>query len=242
MGKMRTITLELLRHGPPHNQLLSRLTQYLGLCGNHPAVSVTVPFDHAQFLIKLRALQYYDTSKTRELQIQDTADRMTDVLGSVPGLIADLAEPCEPGEQEMTHLRLILSSNELALLPFELANAPNGFPGAGQSLVLQSQLPLCITREGRRVSPRFGRWKSKPKILFACASPPGVAEVPLDAHALALRAVIEPWIYYHANDEQCEIRVGEHLTVLTGASVDSIQQACASGEYIHVHILAHGVP
>src|SRR5215469_1058068 len=164
MPNMRTVTLELLRHGPPHNQLLSRLTQYLGLCGNHPAVTVNVPFDQAQFLVRLRALQYHDTDKTKELQIQDTAERMTEILGSVPGLIAELAECCEAADQEMTHMRLILSANELALLPFELANAPNGFPGAGQSLVLQSQLPLVITREGRRVSNRFSHWKKKPKI------------------------------------------------------------------------------
>jgi len=242
MPTMRTVTLELLRHGPPHNQLLSRLTQYLGLCGNHPAVTVNVPFDHAQFLVKLSALQYRDTDKTRQLQIQDTADKMTDILASVPGLIAELAESPEPSKQEMTHLRLILSANELALLPFELANAPNGFPGAGQPLALQPLRPLCITREGRRVSTKFGSWQSRPKILFASASPPGVAAVPRDAHTLALRYVIEPWVYYHADDEQRERRVGEHLTVLTDASVDSIQQACASGEYTHVHILAHGVP
>ena len=40
---MRTITLELLRHGPTHNQLLSPLTQYLALCQNHSAVTVRVP-------------------------------------------------------------------------------------------------------------------------------------------------------------------------------------------------------
>jgi hypothetical protein len=242
MPGMRTVTLELLRHGPPHNQLLSRLTQYLGLCGNHPAVSVNVPFDHAQFLVKLRALQYRDTDKTTELQIQDTADRMTEILASVPGLIAELAECCEAGEQQMTHLRLILSANELALLPFELANAPNGFPGAGQSLLLQSQLPLVITREGRRVSNRFGQWKKKPKILFASAAPPGIAPVPRDAHALALRSVVEPWVYHHSNPAERERRVGEHLTVLTDATIDAIQRACSTGEYTHVHILAHGIP
>jgi hypothetical protein len=239
---MRTVTLELLRHGPPHNQLLSRLTQYLGLCGNHSAVTLNVPFDHAQFLVKLRALQYRDTDKTNELQIQDTAERMTEILASVPGLIAELAECCEQGDQEITHLRLILSANELALLPFELANAPNGFPGAGQSLVLQSQLPLVITREGRRVSNRFGQWKKKPKILFASASPPGIASVPRAAHALALRCVVEPWVYYHANSSEREEKVGDHLTVLTDASIDTIHRACSTGEYTHVHILAHGVP
>jgi len=37
---MRTLTLELLRHGPAHNQLLSPLTPYLALCENHPAVTL----------------------------------------------------------------------------------------------------------------------------------------------------------------------------------------------------------
>ncbi|MCK7492769.1 MAG: hypothetical protein MZW92_15480 [Comamonadaceae bacterium] len=47
---MRTTTLELLRHGPSHNQLLSPLTQYLALCENHAAVTVHLPFEHNQFL------------------------------------------------------------------------------------------------------------------------------------------------------------------------------------------------
>ena len=55
---MRTITLELLRHGPSHNQLLSPLTQYLALCENHAAVTVHLPFEHNQFLHRLRALGY----------------------------------------------------------------------------------------------------------------------------------------------------------------------------------------
>jgi len=139
-------------------------------------------------------------------------------------------------------MRLILSANELALLPFELANAPNGFPGAGQSLVLQSQLPLVITREGRRVSNRFSHWKKKPKILFAYASPPGIAPVPRDAHALAIRCVVEPWVYHHTNPLEREQKVGEHLTVLPDASIDAIQRACSTGDYTHVHILAHGIP
>src|SRR5215208_1217024 len=55
---MRTITLELLRHGPAHNQLLSPLTPYLALCENHGAVTLNVPFEHNQFLHRLDALGY----------------------------------------------------------------------------------------------------------------------------------------------------------------------------------------
>src|SRR5262249_18691286 len=32
------------------------------------------------------------------------------------------------------------------------------------------------------------------------------------------------------------------LTVLPDASIDAIQRACSTGDYTHVHILAHGIP
>src|SRR5262249_38308957 len=35
-------------------------------------------------------------------------------------------------------------------------------------------------------------------------------------------------------------RLARHLTVLTDASLDAIETACAEGGYTHVHILAHG--
>src|ERR1022692_111578 len=54
--------------------------------------------------------------------------------------------------------------------------------------------------------------------------------------------VVEPWVYYHADHSEREQKVGEHLTVLTDASIDSIQRACSTGEYTHVHILAHRIP
>ena len=52
---MRTLTLELLRHGPAHNQLLSPLTPYLALCENHPAVTLQLPMEHNQLLHRLGA-------------------------------------------------------------------------------------------------------------------------------------------------------------------------------------------
>src|SRR4051812_28815224 len=128
MTHTRTVKFELLRHGPPHNQLLSPLTQYLALCGNHPATTVHVPFEHNQLLIRLNAFMYADSEETRKLQIKDTARIMSGMLGDIPGLIAELAEVEGQGGKALTHLRLILSASELALLPFELADAPNGFP------------------------------------------------------------------------------------------------------------------
>lgn len=244
---MRTIRLELLRHGPPHNQLLSPLTDYLALCENHPAASIQIPFEHAEFILRLKALQYKNGTTETRLEVEDMARPITRMLSSVPGLIRELAEHAGDAAP-LFHLRLILSANELALLPFELADAPPGFVGAGQSLLLQSQAPVCITREVRRVSAddaSFGELTA-PKILMVAAGVAG--PVPLEAHVMALRQVIEPWMRFYLPDKDplCEEerreRVSEHLTVIPQASVRDIETACATGQYTHVHLLAHGVP
>lgn len=261
MAHTRTVKFELLRHGPPHNQLLSPLTQYLALCGNHPATTVNVPFEHNQLLIRLNAFMYADSEETRKLQIKDTARIMSGMLGDIPGLIAELAEVEGQGGKALTHLRLILSASELALLPFELADAPNGFPGAGQPLALQAQVPLCVTREVRRVSNNRFAWPVEPRILFLAAAPPGVDPIPLEAHLLALRKVIDPWVPIEtaadrlgppslpASVSQDPATAGasglrklweRSLVVQTQASVASIRAACADGNFTHVHILAHG--
>src|SRR5215213_9429394 len=95
---MRTITLELLRHGTAHNQLLSPLTPYLALCENHAAVTLHVPFEHNQFLYRLRSLTYKhgDMSRTsrnrdeaRTFQLQDTARVLGELLSAIPGLTAE---------------------------------------------------------------------------------------------------------------------------------------------------------
>lgn len=239
---MRTITLELLRHGPAHNQLLSPLTPYLALCENHAAVTLYVPFEHNQFLHRLRAFDYKLTEESRLFQLQDTARMLGGMLGRIPGLTAE-ANRDSGTEDSLTHLRLIISASELALLPFELALSPEGCPGAGQHLSLQPQLPLCITREIRRVPGERVSWPKEPRILFVAAAPPGVGSIPLESHLLALRRVIDPWMrYYDPEDKQKrEERTKEHLELLTGASIEAIEKACASGKFTHVHVLAHGV-
>ena len=237
---MRTITLELLRHGPAHNQLLSPLTPYLALCENHGAVTLHVPFEHNQFLHRLDALGYKLGEQSRKFQLKDTAAVMGEILGTVPGLTA---EANKQGAEPLTHLRLILSSSELALLPFELALAPAGFPGAGQHLLLQPQMPICLTREIRRAPDDDASWSDRPpRILFAAASPPGQIGIPLEAHLLALRRAIQPWVsYFDPKDADARARnIAKHLVFLPEASVELIEDACATGGFTHVHILAHG--
>ncbi|HRI12794.1 MAG TPA: CHAT domain-containing protein [Verrucomicrobiota bacterium] len=238
---MRTITLEILRHGPPHNQLLSPLTQYLALCENHAAVSVTVPYEHAQFLHRLRALSYELDEAARRFQLDDTGREIGQLLARIPSLIAELTQRGKMAHGETLHLRMIVSASELALLPFELAISPNGFPGEARSLLLQTALPISLTREVRQASGVHPDWSRRPKILFAAASPPGVAPIPLESHTLALRRTIDPWVHHFATDEQRRAMVEKHLVVLPQATVEQIREQCATGQFTHVHLLAHGV-
>jgi len=249
---MRQITLEILRHGPAHNQLLSPLSQYLALCENHAAVTLQLPFEHNQFLHRLRALSYQLGTESRDFQIRDTSQVLGALLGNVPGLIAELnREPAATGrqpafssrrpEERFTHLRIISSASELALLPFELALTPNGFPGAGQSLLLQSQEPICLTREVRRVADDYPNWGKDPRVLFVSAAPSDVPPIPFEAHLSALKGILDPWVRYSDNTQDRDARLEEHLVVLQNATCEGIERACATGQFTHVHILAHGM-
>jgi hypothetical protein len=252
---MRTITLELVRHGPPHNQLLSPLTQYLALCENHPAVTLQLPLEHNQMLYRLSALAYRMGKAPREFQLRDTAQMIGDLLARIPGLTADMnrrdAKPNDGSGQSVdldqaTHLRLVLSASELALLPFELAVAPSGFPGAGNPLLLQSVRPVTITRETRRVAEEQVVWPDRTRVLFVVASPPDLPPPPAAAHLLALRSALEPWIGTRGRTTEGTPnakdgdRLAKNLTVLTDATLEAIEAACSKGDYTHVHILAHG--
>jgi hypothetical protein len=251
---MRTITLELVRHGPAHNQLLSPLTQYLALCENHPAVTLQLPIEHNQMLYRLSSLAYRMGKEPREFQLRDTAQLLGELLARIPGLTADMnrrdsgsAGGSGPSDGDgATHLRLVLSASELALLPFELAVAPIGFPGAGQPLLLQSVRPVAITRETRRVAEEQVVWPERTRVLFVVASPSDLPPPPAAAHLLALRRTLEPWVgtrgrtAAEATGEARDDRLARHLTVLTEASLEAIEAACSEGNYTHVHILAHG--
>lgn len=249
---MRQITFELLRHGPSNNQLLSPLTQYLALCENHGAVTVQVPFEHNQFLHRLLALSYQLDKESINFQVKDTARVLGQMLGQVPGLIAELnRDPSDNNQhtnsasrrrqQGFTHLRVISSAAEVALLPFELALTPDGFPGAGQSLLLQSQEPICLTREVRRVAEPYLQWPKEPRILFVAAAPSNVGTVPLEAHLGKLRTLLQPWVGYADSEEEQKRQLDKHLVVLRNASCLDVERVCAGGQFSHIHILAHGV-
>jgi hypothetical protein len=245
MSKVRTVTLEFVRRGPAHNQLLSPLTDYIGLCGNYGTVTVHVPYEHQDFLRHFKELRYQGTgqseAESRQGVLNSTAKEITNLLASVPGLISGLNDAAGNGDS-FTHLNLVLSASELALLPFELARVlPGCVGGEGNWLLLQTLAPVCLTRRVRSVSNDHIFWPRKPRILFVAAAPTGL-KIPLDQHTQALLKAILPWVPpfdpYDAND--LERKVNEILTILPNATIEEVEEVCSREVFTHVHVLAHG--
>lgn len=236
MSHLRTVTLEILRPGPAHNQLLSPLTDYLAICDNRGAVTLSVPFEHREIMRQREALSYAVPASQREAQLSQTADAMGAILGKISPLGAALAQ-VQYGQNALIHLRLVLSASELALLPFELAQAPQGFPGEDKPLLVQSIAPITLTREVRMATVQGGCWSRPMRVLVAVAAPPGVPPVPVREHLLALRRALAPWVSTRGEGESSLLDI---ITLLPRASVSAIREACAEGDYTHVHILAHG--
>lgn len=241
---IRTVTLELLRHGPAHNQLLSPLTPYLALCGNHDAETVHVGFEHLQLMRRIRQLRYQEGARPARAAHTEAAEEVARIIASIRSLTAELSS-APRGEKRLVHLRLVLSASELALLPFELVTAPSGFPGQGLPLSLQTVAPIALTREVRRVSASTIRWPESPRILVVAAAPRGAVRggaesrpidpVPLRAHLLAIRRALSPWLVSSKPEE-----LARHVTVLPEATLAEVREACAATAFTHVHVLAHG--
>ena len=245
MSEISNIKLELLRPGPAHNQLLSPLTSYIALAGSEGPVTVHLPFEHRQLLNRLEQLRYVTPSgpvppSQREMVVRDIGELLGEVLGSIPALISEIGS-AKAGGKNLVHLRLSLSAFELALVPFEFVIAPEGFPGSGSPLFLQSRTPITLTREVRRGRPLLVQWNRKPRILFAFACPQGLTPVPAQDHLNALRQAVEPWVKWKSNPEDRLREVNSLITVLPNATLEQIRGACES-EFTHVHILAHGSP
>lgn len=258
MTARNIVRLELLREGPPHNQLLSPLTRYIALCNNRPAESFQVDLEHADFVRWNSSLD-----GPSDHGVVSVRQSVTRILGSIHGLKAELAAF---GRGVSSHIHLVLSAAELASLPFELALATNGLPGEGQSLLLQSENPITLTRESRRQATSAVEWPDSPRILLAAASPNSA--VPLEAHELALRRAVDPWVgwtdpeileqrakksgalvdykalraFRRELDARRSEDAGAFLKVLPRATLASIAATCAKERFTHVHILAHGAP
>lgn len=246
--RLDSMKLELLRAGPIHGQPLSPLTPYLALCGDEGPVTFHVPFEHYRFMNRLNRLRYVVSSgraeasnvpdSIREAELNELGRDVGKMLSTIPTLTSELGRAA-CSDSEMFHLRIVMSGSELALIPFEALVSPQGFPGEGLPLALQTSTPLTITREVRRGHPRKFQWDRAPRVLFVEASPDGL-DVPTREHLLALRNALEAWIPWDADPEKRVAKVKQRLTVLLDASLPDIEQACLDQRFTHVHILAHG--
>lgn len=244
MADIRFAKLELLRNGPQHNQLLSPLTPYIALCGAAAPQTVHLPYEHRQLLTRLARLRYEQggvaiAPEQRESELRELGEAIGRVFGAIPGLQTALDGAVREGAP-LVHLRLSLCALELGMVPFEAAIAPDNLPGSGAPLLLRT--PTVITREVRRSQPIDVHWAREPRLLFAFATPPGLRPVPAQAHLNALRRAIEPYVPIADSPEQRLPGVRAQLTVLPEASLKAIADACRSGDYTHVHLLAHGAP
>jgi hypothetical protein len=268
MKTFHQVKLEIIRPGPPHNQLLSPLTPYMALCGEGSPVTFHIDIEHHQLLNRLRRLRYvtFDgqsgvalPNPIREATVAEIGEDVARILGKLRTLLGDewrAVGDAGGSDSHLIHMRLVLSGSELSLLPFEMAFAPQAFPGEGLEWTLQFHMPIVPTREIRRTRPNPVSYDRtlEPRILLVSAAP-GNSEVPLGLHVQALRAALEPWIRWpkrNSNNEGPDISqeelkqqqrlkfVKERLKLLPHASMEDIYEACSKEQFTHVHILAHG--
>jgi hypothetical protein len=244
--QIRTVTVELLRAGPAHNQLLSPLTQYLGICGDSGAGVVSPPYEHATFLRRIRAMRYEgegEDNKERLGVLRDIGVDMAKILGAVPGLPGALNAHSGGGVETLVHLRMMLTASELAQLPFELSKMPIGPNSSDDSwLALQTRMPVCMTRRSRNVSTKGGSWPVFPRILFIAPDP---ANTPFLDHRATLLNEIKPFLFY--GQEKSKVswegrreQFGDLLTIIKDVSFEDILTECDEHPYTYIHILAHG--
>jgi beta-lactamase superfamily II metal-dependent hydrolase len=244
--QLRLVTVEFLRPGPAHNQLLSPLTQYLAICGDQPVGVVTVPYEQAAFERRLKELRYETGDPGDRLaMLHEVGVEMSKILGAVPGLPGALiSDPNQPGV--LVHLRLIHSASELAFLPFELTKMPGDPNASAESwLGIQIRPPVCITRNIRTVSPEGVLWPDTPRILFIAGDQ---AHTPYLEHRGALLEAIAPFRYWGKKpDDDFAVsadgsreQFGDLLTILINPTLSDVLRESRTARYTHVHILTHG--
>ena len=237
---MRAVAVEFLRRGPQHNQLLSPLTDYLVVCGEFPASVVHVPWEHSRLLRLLEELRYDVAARSQSDRLAGAREEvgvdLAKMLGKIAGLPGSLIG--SGSRAQLTHLRIIVSASELALVPFELSKFPVSATDAGERfLALQPDRPICVTRHVRSVRGNPPKWSMQPNVLFVSGP-----DVPFERHLDALTRAVEPWRMQPLVADQSNpgLLRSDVLTVLRDGTLDELAAAASSSKFTHVHVLAHG--
>ena len=234
---IRRVEVEFLRRGPQHNQLLSPLTDYLAVCEDFPAGVVHVPYEHAEAQNLLLDLRYEVEGAVPSPRVRIVRERagtnIARMLGSISGLPGSLRKNAA-SRTNLTHLRLVMSAAELALLPFELSKAPVGPTAGGEEwLGLQPGWPVCITRGVRGVRQGGQPWPTQPRILFV-AGP----DVPFEESRAAFVELLHAWDEIAVRDDGTVDT--DLLTARCDVTVDDVVALMQESTFTHVHVLAHG--
>ena len=232
---MRSHKVEYLRFDNPRKGMLVAGKPYLRMVGSDPVHEVRSPCDQLDLLRKLSRLRYDDQmpQEGKDALIRDISNVLADffvdpaVLGAAP-----------------FQLDLVLSANELGLLPFELL-----LDGSGVPYFTSRERPMVLTRRIRQhFIAQKEYWPTTPRVLFAYANPGygNFPDVPFREHRDALAWALRPW----TGDDADESGNSDVLTFLPDAGLDSLSKeliqansadgAKTSRPYTHVHLLAHG--
>ncbi len=239
--KIRRITAELLRAGDRHNQLLSKLTRYLGVCGEESAGIVSLPFNHADFIRELNELRYGVTDERlpgrRRAVFRQYRKSNSQRARASPVSTGCIESRIKPRGRLHTCVSFCqrLSSRFYHLKHPRYRISPE--ISSENCLSLSTRPAVCITRQIRSVSSEGVSWPSQPRILFVSGS-----DVPFDEHLQALRKAIRPWVPTRGDETEDKLQEIESdwLVVERNGTRESIAAACRSNRFTHVHVLAHG--
>ena len=138
-------------------------------------------------------------------------------------------------------LKLIVSADELAMLPFELAQGPLAFGGSDVLSALRPPV-VVITRESRRAAVcEFSFEPVSSYRVLVVAADPQRRGIPLRSVLLALRRSFPMGLVSAEMEGRAAAEAfRERVRVLADATVEQVRQEAAAKRYSHVLVLAHG--
>jgi hypothetical protein len=232
---MRSIKMDFVRGGGD-TAVLTTGTLYHVVIESSRHRQFLMPLDQEKFFDALAALRYHTAFTEAEQQeaLNTLATNVTAILDP----------PVSETETEGLQLDLVTNARELWALPFEVARATDGQP-----LFARRAPAIVLTRRAAQpFAERQSRWPSRPRVLFAWASPDWTSAplVPAPRHKQALLKALQPWVEPIAGLPVLAGSEESVMTTIPNATLASIAQACREAvvegrPYSHVHLLAHGV-
>ena len=231
---MRSIKMDFVRDGGD-TAVLEKGRTYHVVIESSQHRQFKMPLNHDESFDRLAELRYHDAigERKRKAALRKLSKTVTKIV----------SRPEAP--PEALQLDLLTDAHELWALPFEAALAPDGEP-----LFARRESVVVLTRRTpQQFAERQPNWQSRPRILFAYASPEWVdgPTVDFSAHTAALLEGIPaigetatwPTHGYRARNSCSPFSRTPAWQTWAGACR---READAKGRpYTHVHLLAHGL-